>query len=156
MQHGPNEVFAVNLAALAREIALDMFPVDQIIAMHKLSDEEWTKIHAQPQFQAMLNSMIIDIQGATGTRERMKAKAQIGLEMQLEQFILDMGDTTIPLAQRVECAKFLARVGELDNVGGSGGGGFSIQLNIGTTTTTLEARPVLDLTAVDAEGVLPE
>jgi hypothetical protein len=140
-QHTPNEVFAVNLAALAREIAMDIFPVEQVLKIHQVSDEDWLKIQASPQWTKMLSSMIAEWESAMNTRERLKAKAQTGLEMNLEQLILDIGDLEIPLAQRVEAAKFLARIGEVDGQVGTGGPGFSITLNIGETSTAVEVSP---------------
>ena len=44
----------------------------------------------------------------------MRIKAATGLESQLEIYIRDIADPTIPLTQRVEAGKFLARLGELD------------------------------------------
>ena len=45
-----NEVFAFNLAALAREIAMDIFPLAKILEIHRLSDDEWQRISTHPKF----------------------------------------------------------------------------------------------------------
>jgi hypothetical protein len=140
----PAEVFAVDLAMLAREIAMDIFPLEQIIELHRLSDEEWKKIQDTPKFQEMLGQMVAEWNATSSTRDRIKIKAATGLESQIEVFIRDIGDLSIPLAQRVEAGKFLARLGELDGVGlGAGaGGGFNITLNIGAAPQLhVEARP---------------
>jgi hypothetical protein len=138
-------VFAVDLASLAREIAMDIFPTEQVLAIHKLDDAEWQRICVNPKFQDMLASMTREWQSAANTRDRVKAKAATGLEAMLEIYIREIGDETIPLTQRVEAGKFLARLGELDGSQdkfGSGGGN-GVTINI----TTSQDRPTITLTA---------
>lgn len=148
-QATPSEIFAVDFAALAREIACDIFPLEDILALHKLTDEQWLKIQANPSFASMLVDMVREWQSATNTRDRMKMKAQTGLESTLEIYVRDIADTSIPLAQRVEAGKFLARLGELDGqLVGAGSGGNQVVINIMTGSKpalTLTATPVLDL-----------
>ena len=140
-QKSPTDIFAINLAAIAREIAMDILPIDQIMKIHQLTDEEWVRVQSSQQFKKMLSSMIAEWESAMNTKERLKAKAQSGLEMNLESLVLAMADEQTPLAQRVEAAKFLARLGEVDGSSGNQGGGFMITLNIGTTTTTVDVTP---------------
>ena len=141
----PTTVFAVDLASLAREIAMDIFPTEQVLAIHKLEDAEWQRICVNPKFQDMLASMTREWQSAANTRERVKAKAATGLEAMLETYIREIGDETIPLTQRVEAGKFLARLGELDGNGDKfdGDAGKSVTINI----TTSQDRPTITLTA---------
>lgn len=130
----PLEIFAVDFATLAREIAMDIFPLEDIIALHKLEDEEWMKIQSNARFQAMLRSMTLEWQSAANTRERVKIKAATGLESVLETYIREISDQSIPLAQRVEAGKFLAKLGELGpdaNVLGAGGSSVVININSG-------------------------
>lgn len=139
----PTTIFAVDLASLAREIAMDVLEVHQVIQLHKLSDEEWQKIQDNPRFQEMLASMQREWLSAGNTRERVRVKAATGLESQLETYIREISDESIPLTQRVEAGKFLARLGELEGsvVGASGGAGVIINI------TTSRDRPTLTLTA---------
>jgi hypothetical protein len=109
------EVFAVDFAQLAREIAMDIFPLKDILELHKLTDLEWQRIQAHKKFQAMLADITREWQSALNTKERVRVKSATGLEAVLfERYILDIGDLTIPLNQRVEAGKFLARLGEMD------------------------------------------
>jgi hypothetical protein len=146
-----NEIFAVNLAALAREIAMDVLEIPQILQIHQLSDREWTKIQANPQFDAMLKSMIADWQSAANVRERVRMKSATGLESHLDQLITELADTEIPLAQRIEAAKFIARLGELETREGPGGPGFHVTLNIGGTRREVEVSPKLIEGAANAD-----
>lgn len=142
------EVFAVNFAALAREIAMDIFELDQILQIHQLSVEEWERIQKNQQFQQMLRGLIGEWQSAANTRERVRIKAATGIEMHLEELITSLGDEAIPLGQRVEAAKFLARLGELDNTREfAAGGAFQINLNIGNQLVS--KTPVIEHDAVE-------
>lgn len=147
----PEEVFAVDLAMLAREIAMDLFDVGQILELHRLTDEEWRRIQETPKFQQMLAEMIAEWNSAASTRDRVRLKAATGLESVLEVYIRNIGDETIPLAQRTEAGKFLARLGELDGsqAGMSGGGGqLLIQLNIGDVVRKAEVTRAIEATAI--------
>lgn len=151
-------VFAVDLASLAREIAMDIFPVEDVLAVHKLTDTEWQRICENPQFQQMLASMQREWASAANTRDRVRAKAATGLESMLETYIREIADESIPLTQRVEAGKFLARLGELDGAMdklGSRGAGGSVTINITTSadkpTITLTATPMPALQEIEAE-----
>jgi len=140
-------MFATDFAALAREIAMDIFPLAQVLELHRLDDAEWTRINSNPKFQAMLGSMITDWNSAANTRERVRIKAATGLEAVMETYIADILDPGIPLTQRVEAGKFLARLGELDSQAmGEIGEKFSIPLNIGAHH--VESKP---MTTIEGE-----
>jgi len=141
-------VFAVDFAALAREIAMDIFPLTQVLELHRLDDAEWSRISTNPKFVAMLDSMVRDWQSASNTRERVRIKAATGLEAVMETYIADILDPGIPLTQRVEAGKFLARLGELDSQGmGEIGEKFSITLNIGQHH--VESQPMTTIEHVE-------
>lgn len=145
------EVFAVDLAMLAREIAMDLFDVGQILELHRLTDDEWRRIQETPKFQQMLAEMLAEWNSAASTRDRVRLKAATGLESVLEVYIRNIGDETIPLTQRTEAGKFLARLGELDgqHAGMSGGGGqLLIQLNIGDVVRKAEVTRTIEATAI--------
>lgn len=158
MPNAPDQFSAIDFATLAREIAQDIFEVGDILALHRLSDDEWAKISAHPRFVAMLGEMQRSWSSAENTAQRIKIKAQTGLETQLETYIRDIGDPDIPLSQRVEAGKFLARLGELDGAGKLGsaeGGAFHITLNIGSAvpiSLDATAKPMIDVTP----GAIPE
>jgi hypothetical protein len=145
MNADPTTVFAVDFATLAREIAQDIFSVEQIVALHRLTDEEWAQIQQHPRFVAMLSSMQREWNCAANTRERVRVKAQTGLESQLEVFINEINNNNIPLSQRVDAGRFLARLGELDGQSQSQSTiGSGITINIVTSNKheplTIEAK----------------
>jgi len=147
-------VFAIDFATLAREVAMDIFPLDDILKVHQLSGDDWDELCANPRFKAMLDQMMREWASAASTPERTRIKAATGVESHIETLIQDIGDRTMPLTQRVEAMKFLARVGELDGgkqALGAGGAPFSININIGTQepiVATFEPRIMVDVTPV--------
>jgi hypothetical protein len=128
--------YAVDFATLAREIAQDIFTVEQIVSLHRLTDNEWVQIQAHPRFQSMLHTMQLEWNSALNTRERVRIKAATGLETTLEVFINEINNAQIPLSQRVEAGKFLARLGELgEHAPGAGWAGRSTSRSSRARTT---------------------
>ena len=150
----PDEVFAIDLAQLAREIAMDIFPVADVLKLHQLSDEDWQQIQENPRFKAMVEQMVREWNSAASTRERVKIKAATGLESKLEILITSLSDEAIPYTQRIEGAKFLARIGEIEGNFQAGGNAnpFSISINIGATMPPILAQARV----IDAHPVIPE
>jgi hypothetical protein len=149
----PDQVFAIDLAQLAREVAMDIFPLADVLKLHQLTDEDWLQVQENPRFKAMVEQMVREWNSAASTRERVKIKAATGLESQLETLIRGLSDEAIPYTQRVEGAKFLARIGEIEgSFSGEGGASpFAININIGSLPPVLAQARVLD-----ARPVIPE
>jgi hypothetical protein len=130
---------AVNLAKLAREIAMDIFPLDKVLSVNRLSTEEWASIQQDPRFQRTLKEMIAEWNAAGNARERVRIKAATGFEMLMETYLEDAVKEDIPLIQRLEVGKLMARLGELEaQKAGSGGGQVLIQINFGEKQVTQE------------------
>lgn len=155
MPEAPETIFAVDFATLAREIAQDIFSVDQIVALHRLEDHEWQQIQAHPRFMSMLAEMQRDWNSAANTRERVRIKAATGLETTLEVFINEINNAQVPLAQRVEAGKFLARLGELgEHAPGAGAGGqITIQIITGANSEPVSIRGITKPKVIDAVAI---
>lgn len=133
----PNELFACDFTALAREIAMDIFPISDILKLHQLDDDEWARIQEHPKFKQVLSELVQEWNSASSTLDRVRIKSATGLETVLHVYIRDIADSAIPLNQRVEAGRFLAKLGELDGSkvgGGALGSQFSININIGGQT----------------------
>lgn len=149
---GPSEVFAVNFAALAREVAMDILPLPDILRLHQIDDEQWQHVQANQNFQKQLAGLVQDWNSASNTRERVKVKAATALEAQLEVLVNDIADSTIPLNQRVEAAKLLARLGDLDGARPEGAGErFQISINIGDVKREVEVVRTINATVIPEE-----
>ena len=133
-QPDDTEIFAVDFATLAREVAMDILEVPDILRLHQLTDEEWQRIQAHPKFITMVEQLTAEWIAASSTKDRVRMKAATGLESQLSVYIRSLARDDIPLAQRVEAGKFLARLGELDGANHVlSGGGSGVTINISTT-----------------------
>jgi hypothetical protein len=136
----------LNFSQLARQIAMDLFPLDDILQLHQLTDAQWTAIQANPQFQSTLQDMITEWNTAGNTKTRVRIKAATGFEAVMEPILADCIDPAIPLNQRIEGLKLLARIGELVDAPEIGtGGGDRVMINIytGQPESSLSVETVL-------------
>ena len=132
MGHTMNSPTPVNLARLARELAMDILPVEDVLRIHELDDSTWLRIQSDPSFQAMLASMVTDWHSADNAKSRVRTKAATAFEALIEVYVRDAMDTTIPLAQRVEVGKLLVKIGELETVRDGKGDGTQVLIQINT------------------------
>lgn len=122
----------VNLAKLAREIAIDMLPIEDVLRLNQIEDADWERIQQDPRFDKMLGQMITDWNAASNVRQRVALKAATGFESFLEHLIHEGHNPNCPLSQKVELGKLLARLGELEaeRSGFASGQQFGIYINI--------------------------
>jgi hypothetical protein len=125
----------INLAKLAREIAIDMLPLTEVLRLNQISDEEWERISQEPRFRDMLDNMVADWNAASNTKQRVQLKAATGMESFMEHLISEGHKPEVPLSQKVELAKLLAKLGELEasREGFAGGQQFGIYINVQQT-----------------------
>jgi len=143
---------AVNLAKLAREIAMDILPIDRVLSLNQIEDEDWVRIQEDPRFRAQLADMIKEWESATNTRDRVRVKAATGFEALMEVYLEDAMNPEIPLVQRVEVGKLLVKIGELEaqKLGG-GGSQVLIQINFGEKEVKKEVTPLVLQAVTPAE-----
>lgn len=122
------------LLKLAREIAMDIRPVDEILGSHKIADENWQEIQKNPYFQGILSSEIEAWQSASNTAERVKLKSLAFVEEALPEFYARAHDPKEPLPAKTDILKTIAKFA---GVGGSnfdaavGGERLSVTINLG-------------------------
>jgi hypothetical protein len=122
------------LVKLAREIAMDMRPLDEILEIHEITTKNWEKLKENTQFQALLQSEIEAWQAAANTPERVKLKSLAFVEEALPEFYARAHDPKEPLNAKVEVLKTIAKFA---GVGGNqfddsvGGKKFSVTINLG-------------------------
>jgi hypothetical protein len=129
----PEVASAVDLAALARDIAIEYLGLPAILRAHEISDEQWELIARNPEFQAMAAQMRREWQAAGNARERVKMKASTAVEMLMPTIIESIVDPNVPLAQKNEAYKTLAKLGELGETQAerTPGERFSVTINLG-------------------------
>lgn len=122
------------LIKLAREIAMDILPLENILENHKILPENWSKIAENPRFQGILQDQIVAWQSATNTAERVKLKSLAFVEEALPEFYARAHDQKEPLSAKVELLKTISKFG---GIGGNafdaamGGEKFSVTINLG-------------------------
>lgn len=143
--------FDNKVVAVAREIAINHKPIDDILAEYKISQVEWERLQANPDFTRVLQAEIIAWQGAENTSERTKLKAAALLEMWLEEAAARLYDGRETLSSKVELAKLIEKMSGISasNAGADVAGGFRITINIGegmriekeVTSKVIDAHP---------------
>lgn len=124
----------VTLLKLAREIATDLRPLEEVLSTFKIDPKEWENLEKHPRFQAVLRSSIEEWNSATNTSERVKLKSLAFVEEALPEFYARAHDPTEPLSAKIEVLKSVARFA---GVGGTGtdsvasGERLSVTINLG-------------------------
>lgn len=144
------------LRSLAREIAMDILELDDILRHHGVSTAEWARIERNKQFQAMYHSEVVVWNSALNTEERTKLKAQALLEMALLPAQAMINDKNEPASARVEMVKTIAKIsGITEKVQAQGvpGERFVINIDMGAgKKLSVEHRlpeQVIEGTAID-------
>jgi len=124
----------VTLLKLAREIAMDIRPLDDILETHSVSTSEWEEIRENTYFQGVLSQQIEAWQGAGNTAERVKLKSLAFVEEALPEFYARAHDPKEPLNAKIEVLKTISKFA---GIGGSnfdaamGGEKLSVTINLG-------------------------
>lgn len=97
------------MVRLAREIAMEIRTIDEILDVMKLSIDEYEDICASSHFQRYLRIAIEEWGSATNTGERVKLKSMSFIEEALPEFYARAHDPKEPLAAKTEVLKTVAR-----------------------------------------------
>ena len=135
------------LPVLARELAMGIYEVEDILRRYGVGWDEWERIAALPRFQRLLETTTVEWGSTLNTKERIKVKALAGVEDGLPALFQAAKDGRETLASRVEAYK-LARI--LAGIDGREATDiapekFTLTINIGDTSTEI-GGPVIDVT----------
>lgn len=143
----------VTLLKLAREIAMDIRPLEDILETHQISAVEWEKTRENPYFQGVLRGEIEAWQSATNTAERLKLKSLSMVEEALLEFNARMHDPKEPLTAKTEVLKTISKFA---GIGGSNfdaamaGEKLSVTINLGSDQT-LKIEKAITSKVIDHE-----
>jgi hypothetical protein len=123
----------VTMLKLAREIAMDMRPLDEILKVHNVDREEWEHISGTQRFQGYLQESVKEWNSATNTEERVKLKSLAFVEEALPEFFARAHDADESLNSKVEVLKTVAKfAGVGSSIDASiGGEKLSVTINLG-------------------------
>jgi hypothetical protein len=126
---------------IAREIALDFHPIENILSTYKITEREWNGLQRNPRFATLLREAVEQWNSALSTKERVELKALGLIEANLETAQEMLVDKSEPASARVEMMKTIARiakVGEKENMGDSAGQRVNITINMGDRKLNLD------------------
>lgn len=121
---------------VAREIAMDLYPLDQILENCEVRGIEFDRWKDNPQFLKYLKAFKEEWHSALNTHERTKIKAGIVMEDFMEEAYRDLHNKKMALNHRVELGKLVAKIAGMGepkfNTAGGSGPAFSLSINIGS------------------------
>jgi hypothetical protein len=124
----------VLLLRLAREIAMDQYDLETILAKNEITPAKFRQIGKNPRFIKYLSDEIVNWNSATNTSERVKIKSAAMIEEWLPEAFKQMHNVDAPLLHRNDLVKLvssLAGMGRSAEVAGGGGERFSVTINLG-------------------------
>lgn len=119
---------------LAREIAMDIRPLEQILDVCGISEDEFELIKTKGSFQRYVRSASEQWHSALNAAERVKIKSLSMVEESLPEFFMRMHDQNETLSSKVELLKTVARfagVGVNPNFENGGGEKMVVTINLG-------------------------
>lgn len=134
----------VIMLKLARELAMDMRPVEDILATHEVTSDQWDDIANHPVFQGYLRGALEEWQSATNTQERVRMKSLAFVEEALPEFFARAHDPKETLTAKIEVLKTISKFA---GVGGTVDGAIAgermvVTINLGADHQFTIARDV--------------
>lgn len=143
------------MVKLAREIAMDIHPLETILKQYSLTAETWEQLQRNGRFQALLANQVEEWNGALNTHERVKLKAASMLEEWLPELNNRLHDQDEALPAKIEGGKMLTRIAGI-GVGAaeaSGGGErFTVTINLGEDSKLITFEKQLPAKVIDHDA----
>ena len=124
----------VTLVKLARELAMEIHPLEDILKAHQIEPKLWETIQENPRFQSLLETEMAQWNGALNTSERVKIKAAALIEEWLPEANERVHDRHETLSAKTELAKLVRDLAGFSRSGmnvENGGERFSVTINLG-------------------------
>lgn len=107
----PSSVYdEMKLVKLAREIAMDIKELDEILKIHNVTHADFEKLKTNERFKSILTAEVIAWQGAINTNERVRVKAASMIEEWLPELYSRLNDRGEGLSSKIEGGKLLERL----------------------------------------------
>jgi len=122
------------LIKLAREIAMDIQPIDNILRDNGVDGDQWENIQSNTRFRMLLETETSAWGSALNTQERLRLKSAAALEEWLPELFTRMNDRNENLNAKVEAGKLISRWAGVGGTGTQtveGGEKFSVTINLG-------------------------
>jgi hypothetical protein len=124
----------IELVKLAREIAMDIQPLQTILKQYLINDQTWLELQRSHRFQQLLMSETEAWNAALNTHERVKIKAASMIEEWLPELNGRLHDAEEALTAKIEGAKMLTKIAAMGLPGevAATGERFTVTINMGT------------------------
>ena len=99
------------LVTVARGVAMDIFPLEQILASAGVSWDQFNHFKDNPRFIGLVEQFAVEWGSAMNTAMRIKVKTQAMIEDLLPNFYSRMADKKEPFAAQVDALKTLRLMG---------------------------------------------
>jgi hypothetical protein len=131
----PSGITDQKLLVIAREVAMDIFDIDQILVFTNTSPEEYAQLKELPRFQTYLRSEMEAWNSALNTHERVKIKAASQIEFALPELNNRLHDASEPLMPKVKLAELISKLAGMGaqnaSINGDSGDKFTVTINLG-------------------------
>jgi len=128
----------LTIVRLAREIAMNIRGIDEILEVQGISKDIFAKIRATKEFEKVLQNEVEAWNSATNTAERVRLKSLSFVEESLADFYADAVNKNESLSARTEVLKTVARfagIGASNVDGAINGEKFLVTINLGSDKT---------------------
>ena len=145
----------VELARLAREIAMDIKERRDTLEVFKLTEAQYEQIEKHPLYERMLTAAVIEWNSAKSTPDRLKIEAAAILEEALPHIGARMTKPAESLAMQVQAGTLLAKiagVGEGGAAPAAQGEKFVISINLGADKEHYERNRATTITVAAGNG----
>lgn len=131
----PSGITDQKLLVIAREVAMDIFDIDQILVFTNTSADEYAQIKELPRFEAYLRSEMEAWNSALNTHERVKIKAASQIEFALPELNNRLHDANETLMSKVKLAELISKLAGMGaqnaQVNGESADRFTVTINLG-------------------------
>lgn len=133
------------IVQLAREIAMDIHPTEQILRNHQISPTRWEEIQRNTRFRQILQGFVEEWNSADNTEKRTKLKALSFVEESMPEMYARLHSPAEPLPAKAKVLEVVAKIAGLGANGAMGTGGsgekFSVTINLGEQKTLVVSAP---------------
>jgi hypothetical protein len=150
----PIELTGVKLAQLARELVMDVYPLQTILGHFNLSEAQYDVIKENADFKRFSDQIASEWNSALSTPQRLKIQAAAYLEEALPTLAARMVGKTEDLGKANEIAKTLTKLAGIGDAAGPSNPGekFNIVINLGADVKEINITKPLDAGTTPAEA----
>jgi len=148
----------INVIKLAREVAIDHYPISDILNRYNITNDEWDALQEWPRFIELVEVEKQNWNSALNTNARIKLKSATLIEEWMEEGHKLLHDTSESMNSKVELIKLLGKFSGLESpaqLQGEVAGRVTINIKIGEKIHAFdgEGGEMIEAVAEDADTI---